>query len=59
MAQDGVKGHGTQFGRKKEAAIAALTSGNIDEAAKAVGLSPTTLLKWLKIPQFEIGRAHV
>jgi hypothetical protein len=36
-----MKGHGTQFGRKKEAAIAALlTQRNIDEAAKAVGIAP-------------------
>ena len=49
-----MKGHGSQFGRKKEAAIAALlTNRNIDEAAKAVGLSPTTLLKWMKIPEFD------
>ena len=32
-----MKGHGTKFGRKKEAAIAALlTHRNIEEAAKAV-----------------------
>ena len=32
-----MKGHGTKFGRKKEAAIAALlTQGNFDEAAKAI-----------------------
>ena len=49
-----LKGHGTQFGRKKEAAIAALlTSRNIEEAAKAIGVTGTTLLKWLKIPEFD------
>jgi transposase-like protein len=49
-----MKGHGTQFGRKKEAAIAALlTNRNIEEAAKAVGISANTLLNWLKIPEFD------
>ncbi len=40
-----MKGHGTKFGRKKEAAIAALlTHRNIEEAAKAVGISSPTLI---------------
>ena len=48
-----MKGHGTKFGRKKEAAIAALlTHRNIDEAAKAVGVAPNTLLKWMKDREF-------
>jgi hypothetical protein len=42
-------GHGTQFGRKQEEAIAALlTQRNIEEAAKAVGVAPNTLLKWMR-----------
>ena len=49
-----MKGHGTKFGRKMEAAIAALlTQRNIDEAAKAVGISPNTLLNWMKVPEFQ------
>jgi hypothetical protein len=49
-----VKGHGTQFGLKKEEAIAALlTQRNLDEAAKAVGISANTLLKWMKDPEFD------
>jgi hypothetical protein len=49
-----MKGHGTQFGRKKEAAIAALlTHRNIDEAAKAVGISAPTLISWMKVPEFD------
>ena len=37
-----------------EAAIAALlTQRNIDEAAKAVGISPNTLLNWMKVPEFQ------
>jgi transposase-like protein len=44
-----MKGHGTKFGRKKEAAVVALLSHrNIDEAAKAVGVAPNTLLNWMK-----------
>lgn len=47
-------GHGTKFGRKQEEAIAALlTQRNIDEAAKAVGIAPNTLLKWMKQPEFD------
>lgn len=40
-----MKGHGSQFGQKKERAIAALlTQRNLEEAAKATGISPNTLL---------------
>ena len=49
-----MKGHGTKFGRKKEEAVAALlTQRNIEEAAKAAGIAPNTLLKWLKEPEFQ------
>ena len=42
-----MKGHGAKYARKQEEAIAALlTQRNIDEAAKAVGIAPNTLLKW-------------
>src|ERR1700693_1436659 len=47
-------GHGTRFGRHKEDAIAALlTHRNIEEAAGAVGISPKTLLRWMKEPEFD------
>jgi transposase-like protein len=47
-------GHGSKFGRKKEEAIAALlTQRNIEEAAKAVGIASNTLLKWMKLPEFQ------
>ena len=47
-------GHGEKFGRKKEAAIAALlTARNNEEAAKTIGVSPKTLLRWQKLPEFE------
>jgi transposase-like protein len=47
-------GHGAKFGRKKEEAIAALlTQRNIEEAARAAGIGSQTLLRWLKVPEFE------
>src|ERR1700755_743852 len=49
-----MKGHGTKYGRKKEEAIAALlTQRNIDEAARSVGVTQNTLLKWMKDPGFD------
>ena len=47
-------GHGSKFGRKKEAAIAALLSQrNHEEAAHAAGVSKRTLNRWLKMPAFQ------
>jgi len=49
-----MKGHGSQFDRKKEAAIAALlTQRNVEEAARSIGISANTLLKWMKEPEFD------
>jgi transposase-like protein len=49
-----MKGHGSKFGRKKEAAIVALlTQRNIDEAARAINVATNTLLKWMKLPEFQ------
>ena len=46
-------GHGAKFGRKKEEAIAALLSERtIEEAARAIGMSAKTLLRWMKLPEF-------
>ena len=51
-----MKGHGTKFGQKMEEAIAALlTQRNIEEAAKAVGIAPNTLLNWMKVPEFQVA----
>ena len=45
---------GTKFGRKMEEAIAALlTQRNVEEAAKAAGISTRTLLRWMKEPEFQ------
>ncbi len=47
-------GHGTKFGRKKEEAIAALLSQrNLEEAARTIGVVPNTLLRWMKVPEFQ------
>jgi transposase-like protein len=48
-----MKGHGAKFGRKKEEAIVALLmQRNVDEAAKSVGITPSTLLRWMEVPEF-------
>jgi uncharacterized protein (DUF1501 family) len=47
-------GHGSKFGRKKEAAIAGLLSQrNQEEAAQAAGVSKRTLNRWLRMPAFQ------
>lgn len=49
-----MKGHGSKFPRKMETAVAALlTQRNVEEAAKAAGISHSTLLNWMKIPEFQ------
>jgi transposase-like protein len=45
---------GGTSGRKKKDAIAALlTQRNVEEAARAAGIGTRTLLRWLKIPEFD------
>jgi hypothetical protein len=47
-------GHGSKFGRKKEEAIVALlTQRNVEEAARAAGIGTRTLIRWMKIPEFD------
>lgn len=47
-------GHGSKFGRKKEAAIAALlTHRSVEEAAKAADISVATLKRWMRLPEFK------
>jgi hypothetical protein len=49
-------GHGAKFGRKMEEAIAALlTQRNVEEAARATGIATQTLVRWLKVPEFQIA----
>ena len=48
-----MKGHGSKFGRKKEAAIAALmTQRTHEEAARATGIDLKTLKRWMRVPEF-------
>jgi hypothetical protein len=45
---------GGKFTRKKEQAIIALlTSRSIEEAAKSIGIGTQTLLRWMKVPEFQ------
>ncbi|HKE26146.1 MAG TPA: helix-turn-helix domain-containing protein [Bryobacteraceae bacterium] len=47
-------GHGAQLSRKMDAAIAALlTHRSIEEAAKATGIGTQTLMRWMKLPEFD------
>ena len=47
-------GHGSKFGRKKEEAITALlTQRNVEEAARVAGIGTQTLIRWLKLPEFQ------
>jgi hypothetical protein len=47
-------GHGAKFGHKMEQAIAVLLSyRSVEAAARAMGISVNTLLRWMKQPEFE------
>src|ERR1035437_10832061 len=49
-----MRGHGAKFSRKMEEAVAAmLTQRNVEEAARSVGVSTATLLRWQKEPEFQ------
>ncbi len=49
-----MKGHGSKFSHKMEQAVVALlTQRNIEEAARSVGISGPTLLRWQKLPEFQ------
>ncbi len=51
-----MKGHGSKFGRKKEEAIAALlTQRTTEEAARQIGIANSTLLRWMKEPEFQVA----
>jgi hypothetical protein len=48
-----MKGHGSKFGQRKEAAVAALlTAKNHAEAARIVGIDLSTLKRWMRLPEF-------
>jgi hypothetical protein len=45
---------GEKLGRKQEGAIVALLSQrNVEDAARVAGITPRTLYRWLKEPEFE------
>jgi hypothetical protein len=47
-------GPSSKFTRKKEEAIAALmTQRNLEDAARTTGIGIQTLVRWLKIPEFQ------
>jgi transposase-like protein len=49
-----MKGHGSQYERKKEAALSALlTQRSIEDAARVVGVGFSTLRRWMRIPEFD------
>ena len=49
-----MNGHGTKFKRKLDDAVAAmLTQRNVEEAARSVGVSIATLMRWQKLPEFQ------
>jgi len=44
-----MRGHGAKFTRKmEEAVVAMLTQRNVEEAARSVGISIATLMRWQK-----------
>jgi hypothetical protein len=49
-----MRGHGTQYNRKKELAIAALLSERtLPDAGRVVGVGIKALRHWMKIPEFD------
>ena len=47
-------GHGNKLSRKKEQAIVALLEEpTVRDAAERVKISPTTLYKWMALPEFD------
>jgi hypothetical protein len=51
-----MSGHGGKLKRKLEQAVAAmLTQRNIEEAARSIGVSTASLMRWQKLPEFQIA----
>jgi hypothetical protein len=49
-----MRGHGAKFSRKKDEAIAALlVQRTTEDAARAISVSPATLARWMKEPEFD------
>jgi hypothetical protein len=50
-----MSGHGGKIKRKLEDAVAAmLTQRNVEEAAREVDVSVATLMRWQKLPEFQV-----
>ena len=55
-----MKGHGSKFEQKKDAAIVALlTQRNHEEAARVTGIDLKTLKRWLRLPEFLVEYRRV
>ena len=55
-ARAGSAGHGSKFDlRKKEAVAALVAQRSVEEAARVTNMSPQTLYRWKKIPEFEVA----
>jgi len=51
-----MSGHGSKLNRKLEdAVVAMLTQRNVEEAARSAGVSPATLMRWQKLPEFQVA----
>ncbi len=49
-----MNGHGTKLSRKlDDAVVAMLMQRNVEEAARSIGVSPATLMRWQKLPEFQ------
>jgi transposase-like protein len=49
-------GHGAKFDQKMEQAIVALLSHrSIEEAAREIGVTANTLLRWMREPEFKVA----
>jgi hypothetical protein len=49
-----MKGHGSQYEQKKGAAISALlTQRSIEDAARSIDVGPSTLRRWMRMPDFD------
>ena len=49
-----MNGHGAKYERKREEAVAALLiKRNVEEAAQSIGITTQTLVRWLKIDEFQ------
>jgi hypothetical protein len=49
-----MSGHWEKFGcKQKDAIVALLTQRNFEDAARTAGIGARTLLRWLKLPEFQ------